>query len=116
MEAWIFHTREEWIENANGPVRSSDEYSAWATENQAIKAAVAYLQSEITSPHGGIFYDCYGLWDAVKCLIESGNYSTAIRLTNEYTEAKPPKNSGTRGPRKVQIIIAKSTFKGSAFE
>lgn len=116
MEAWIFHSHEEWMEDSKGVIRSSDEYSAWATEKQAIKAAADYLHSEITSPHGGVFYDCYVLWDTVKSLIEDGHYDTAIRLTNEYSQAKPPRNGGSMGPRKVQIIIAKSTFKGSVFE
>jgi hypothetical protein len=116
MEVWIFHSCREWVENSKREARTSQAYSVWATEKQAVKAAANYLQSEITDPDGGAFYDDYALWAAIKCLIADEHYEEAIRLTNDYSQAEPPKYGGVKSSHKIRIIIAKSTFKGFAFE
>ena len=56
MEAWITHIREEWItDEKSGRIEEQNSYSAWATENQALKTVAVFLKLEIERSWSGTF-------------------------------------------------------------
>jgi len=116
MEAWIVHIREEWIaDEKTGRIEERNTYSAWATENQALKNVATFLKYEIGRPWNGAFTDRTELRAAVQGLLEANKIMLAIDLINRYTIIEP-RNANDSTPRKVRITITESKFLGSAFE
>jgi len=109
MEAWILHVKEESI-NDKKELDSHDNYSAWSTDKQAIKAATAIIErlSHFNLPDA--------LLQATKILI-ADHPLEAINLINTYSKAEILYLHGSNYTyRKYTIKITKSKFSGSAFE
>ena len=116
MEAWIVHIREEWIaDEKTGRIEERNTYSAWATENQALKNVATFLKYVIDRPWDGAFIGRTELQTAVQGLMEVNKIMLAIDLINRYTIIEP-RNANGSTPRKMRITITESKFLGSAFE
>jgi hypothetical protein len=116
MEVWILHIREE--DQTTSNLYVTNEYSAWCTEQQALKTAAKWLQSSIDSPYyTGPFVgkNTQALARGIAALIKDNNISEAIELANQYTQANGPTNSSPR-PTKITITVTLSKFLGSAFD
>jgi hypothetical protein len=119
MEAWILHIEKKWFLNERNDALveySNNLYSAWATEQQAWRAAGLFLQENKWSD---IFNGRNELIIAVESLVEIGKIKEAAQLVNIYTYPEKEIAAGSQHRIKAHgchISINKSTFSGSPFE
>lgn len=112
MDAWILHIRIEYVEYyPEEHVDVANSYSAWASENLALKAAGKYIQAIGRSQLQET------LRDVANTLVQQGTTQLAIDLLNKYGKYENIKQGSlTCQYRHYKINIVKSTFQGSPFE